>query len=187
MYNLRKRGFVFALFVPVIGTFAGASVYLLQKGEIVFASGAVAFLGALFTITQWLISQLRESSKISWEAVKTYYSESDTKELLEVRVEIFSGNCARANVFCNFYEKWGRLVQLGYLPIEIFDGSSGVHITNAALAMKDFLIDRRKRNPMYANAYLWLINEVQKQNYRHLSTNSSDVVQLLQACNWKTA
>ena len=147
-----KRSIWFGLAVIGFGVAAALTAGYLQRGEIEFASGAVAFLATLLAVIQWLVAQLRESARTSWEAVKTYYADGDSKELRDARKNIFDGTNGSEDVFCNFYEKWGRLVEMGYLPVEIFNGPSGVSISNAALKLESFLAERRKENEKYAQS-----------------------------------
>lgn len=146
-----------AVAVTTIGVLAAASVYLLQTEKIALGAGVAGFLAAVLALGQWALSQAREDAKVRWEAVRTYYEQRDEGVMLEVASEVFAGNFGRASVYCNFFEKWGRLVQMGYMPHEIFDGSTGVHIVSAMLKLEDFLSERRARNPLYASSYLWLV------------------------------
>ena len=143
--------------VTIIGVLAAATVYLLQTKNIVIGAGVAGFLAAILALGQWALSQSREAAKVRWEAVLVYYEQRDGGVMLDVASEVFSGNFGRANVYCNFFEKWGRLVQMGYMPHEIFDGSTGVHVVNAMLKLEPFLTERRTRNPLYASSYLWLV------------------------------
>ena len=169
--------------VTAIGVLAAASVYLLQTEKIALGAGVAGFLAAVLALGQWALSQAREDAKVRWEAVRAYYEQRDEGVMLEVAPEVFAGNFSRAKVYCNFFEKWGRLVQMGYMPHEIFDGSTGVHIVNAMLKLETFLIERRTRNPLYASSYLWLVrNTVRKPEVRsHVAYQ--DVERVLQQLN----
>ena len=160
-----KRSIGFGLAVIAIGVAAALTVGYLQRGEIEVASAAAAFLGTLLAVTQWLVAQLRETARASWEAVKTYYAEGDSDLLRNARRSIFDGTTGTEDVFCNFYEKWGRLVEMGYLPIEIFNGPSGVSISNAAIELEPFLAERRSKNEKYAQSYLRLIRQIHANGF----------------------
>ena len=155
-----KRSIGFGLAVIAIGVAAALTASYLQRGEIEIASAAAAFLGTLLAVTQWLVAQFRETARTSWEAVKTYYADGDSDILRNARRSIFDGTTGAEDVFCNFYEKWGRLVEMGYLPIEIFNGPSGVSISNAAIKLEPFLTERRGKNEKYAQSYLRLIRQI---------------------------
>lgn len=122
-----------------------------------------------------MIAQLRDSAKSRWEAVKTYYSERDVPSLVTINGAIHHGTWTEAATYFNFYEKWGRLAKLGYLPTEIFDGSSCVSMSNAALRIKPFLIERRGRNLRYASCYLWLVKEVNDKGFLADAVSDTDL------------
>ncbi|MBX3642970.1 MAG: hypothetical protein KF720_07865 [Rubrivivax sp.] len=163
--NSRARSAWLATTIFLIALAAAATAYFLQKGEVGFTAGAAAFLGGLIATAQWLIAQLRESAKISWEAVKTYYTEGDSKELIAARDAVFNGPPGTEHIFCNFYEKWGRLVEMGYLPIELFNGPSGTSIANALVKLTPFIETRRQSNPRYAQFYIWLVKRIHEKGY----------------------
>lgn len=146
-----------AIAVTTIGALAAASVYLFQTEKIALGTGVAGILAAVLALGQWALSQAQEAAKVRWEAVRAYYEQRDDGVLLEVSHEVFSGNLTRANLYCNFFEKWARLVQMGYLPLEVFDGPTGVHIANALLRLEDFIVERRTKNALYASSYLWLV------------------------------
>lgn len=151
-----QRSFVITGIV-IIGVLVAILVYHLQTQEIEISAAVAGLLAAVLAFAQWFLAQVREDAKVRWEAVRAYYEQRDEGVMLEVAPEVFGGNLSRAHVYCNFFEKWGRLVQMGYLPHEIFDGSSGVHIVNAILKLEPFLVERRTRNRLYASSYLWLV------------------------------
>jgi len=160
-----KRSIWFGLAVISFGVAAALTAGYLQRGEIEFAWGAAAFLATLLAVIQWLVAQLRESARTSWEAVKTYYADGDSKELRDARKNIFDGTNGSEDVFCNFYEKWGRLVEMGYLPVEIFNGPSGISISNAALRLEPFLAGRRRENEKYGQSYVCLVHQIHANGY----------------------
>ncbi len=172
----------FAVTLLVIGVCAAAIAYSLQDGSFEISALAAGFLAAALAFAQWVVAQLRESTKTIWEAVKSYYAERDTKDLLEASAAIHteSGSDLHASTYCNFYEKWGRLAELGYLPVELFKGASGVNITNALLRMKPFLLKRRESNPHYASSYVWLVSEIRRKGYLPELDNDSDLSRLLE-------
>jgi hypothetical protein len=136
-------------------------------------AAAAALLTGLLALGQWLVQERRESMRIAWEAIKTYYDEGDNVGLSKARAEIFSADPEAVDVldacappFLNFYEKWGRLTELSYLPIEVFDGPSGDSIANALVRLRLFIKSRRERgNPTYARSYVLLVRRLLKRGY----------------------
>jgi len=165
----------FGLLIGLLGASAAAVAYSLQTNELVITAAATGFLGAFIGLVQWMVGQLREAARTRWEAIKAYYSEGDGDRLRIVRAEIFADNFNNAGEFCNFFEKWGRLVEQGYLPLEVFDGPSGVSISNAVVKLKIFIRDHRQNNPRYASHYLSLVAEIHKNDFLKGTTAHDDV------------
>jgi hypothetical protein len=165
-----------------------AAVSFLQNKEVGYAATAVALLGALLALVQWIVGQLREAARTRWEAVRTYYAEGDSKELIDSRASIFAEeDFNKANVFCNFYEKWGRLVVMSYLPVEVFNGPSGVSISNAAIKLEPFLKTQRESNARYAESYLRLVDLIQRKGYLAGTAADTKIPELLARLNKRRA
>ena len=172
-----------ALAIAILTFGAALIAYLFQAGQIELGAAAVGLLGGLLAFAQWVLSQAREAAKIRWEAVRAYYAERDIEPMTKISKEIFEDNFDRAAAYCNFFEKWGRLVQMGYMPDDIFDGSTGVHIVNAFRKLFEFIKDRQIRNPLYASSYLWLVAKAVEKPAVAAHVDGSCVRDLLQQLN----
>jgi len=119
----------------------------------------------LFGALQWLVGIARERERSTWEAIQAYYTEGDTSEFRRYRQAVRDGTASDDDMaaYLNFYEKWGLLVRSGYLPLDVFDGSSGASIVAMSGNLDDFISRQMKRNPRYATSYRWLVHHIQYQ------------------------
>ncbi len=155
----------FPALIAALAIFAGLTAYLLQIGAVEFAAGAAGFLGVLVALAQWMVGQLREAARSTWEAVQKFYVEGDDPRWVEVRLAIRRGDLTNAPHLCNLYEKWGHLAKLSYLPLEVFDGPCGTSTAFAAVKLKNFLTQQRASHRRYAESYLWLVSRIQQKGY----------------------
>ncbi len=134
---------------------------LMIRNEVGRSVTAGVFAG-LFGTLQWLVGVTRERERSIWEAIQTYYTESDSSEFRKYRHSIRDGTASEEDkaAFVNFYEKWGRLVRSGYLPLYIFDGASGISIVGLFDQLGDFVRKQKERNPCYADSYDWLVRKI---------------------------
>lgn len=68
------------------------------------------------------------------------------------------------NVVINFFQHWGLLTRMKYLPKEIFNTGSGAGVIRLYEKLKIYIDAYRKHtnDPTYANEFEWLYNEVIK-------------------------
>lgn len=137
---------------------------LLIRHEVGRSVAAGVFAG-LFGALQWLVGITRERERSAWEAIQAYYTEGDTAEFRRCRHAIREGSTSDEDkaAFVNFYEKWGRLVRAGYLPLDVFDGASGISIAALFDKLRDFITGQRKRNERYADSYEWLVQQIRER------------------------
>ncbi|HEV8069760.1 MAG TPA: hypothetical protein VGP76_18615 [Planctomycetaceae bacterium] len=135
---------------------------LLIRHEVGRSLTAGIFAGLVGAL-QWLVGITRERERSTWEAIRTYYTEGDTPEFRRYRQAIREGTASDEDkaAFLNFYEKWGWLVRFGYLPLDIFDGASGVSIVSVFDNLGDFISKRKEHNPRYAQSCRWLVDHIQ--------------------------
>jgi len=126
-------------------------------------SVTAGLFAGLFGALQWLVGIARERERSAWEAIQAYYTEGDTAAFRGYRKAIREGTASDEDkaAFVNFYEKWGWLVRFGYLPLDIFDGASGVSIVSLFGKLTDFIDKQNSRNPRYAQSYQWLVHQIQ--------------------------
>lgn len=172
---------VIAIVIFAVG--AAITVFFIQKGAFEISAAMAGLLSGLVALTQWAIAQAREAAKTRWEAVKLYYSERDSEPMLSIAQHVFDNNFDAASKYCNFFEKWGRLVQMGYMPIEIFEGSTGVHITNAVIKLAEFIADRRTRNPLYASSFIWLVMQIESKDSIRKNINHENLLTAIHKIN----
>ena len=172
---------LFFVLLLLIAVFGFSTIYFYFQSDKITTPSMAAGLGVTVSAFQWLVSQLREVSRSSWEAVNDYYSTSDGDEIREIRDRIKKGDFSNedAAVFCNFYEKWGRLARMSYLPVYVFDGPSGVGISNSAIKLQQFLTEQRMRNERYAESYLWLLKKLLDKGYLKNSDAESKLPDML--------
>jgi hypothetical protein len=160
-FTARMTKFLIAgvLVCLVVDTFLFALLISNEVGRSVTAGVFAGLLGAL----QWLVGLTRERERSTWEAIQAYYTEGDSSAILTVRHKIRDGTATDAEkaAFVNFYEKWGRLVQYGYLPLDIFNGPSGSSLLSLHEQLTTFIADQKSRNPRYSQSYGWLLSRIQ--------------------------
>jgi hypothetical protein len=67
-----------------------------------------------------------------FEAIREYYQQGDTAEMIENRTKIYATEDGQtpldtkaASEICAFFHFWGMMVRKGYLPLWIFQSASG--------------------------------------------------------------
>ena len=148
----------------------------------IYSIAASVFAGAV-AIGTWAYVQYRTQAQISWDAIKEYYGEGDEDDLVKAREWIVTeaqGRRTNGSVqevlpkaetvrkICNFWEKWGRLVEKGYLPLWIFDGPSGDSAANILRLVREDIKAKRDgtfANRRYARSYVWLVKQIRTKGY----------------------
>jgi len=152
---------------------------------------AAVALAGFITVSTWLYVQYRASEQVKWEAIRLYYGEGDSDSLVKARKcigpkennettdEPKPGNLQSRNdavksrddaasKLVNFFEKWGRLVEKGYLPLWVFDGPSGDMAANMLQMLEDDITKRRTipyGNRRFGMSFVWLVGEVCSEKY----------------------
>jgi hypothetical protein len=63
---------------------------------------------------------------------------------------------------CNFYHLWGLLTKKGFLPLWVFESSSGIGVCILYELSKPVIdYHRNNRNPFYAENFEWLYHKIQ--------------------------
>jgi hypothetical protein len=155
-------------------------VFLIFGKETLSAS----FFAGFITISTWLYVQYRAAERVNWEAIRDYYDEGDDESLIRARKWIHhdkrnlttedlkqNGLQNREDAVSkvvNFWEKWGRLVERGYLPLWIFDGPSGDGTTIMLRFLADDIKKRRNDhfgNRSYGRSFVWLVTRIRAKGY----------------------
>jgi hypothetical protein len=164
------------LVICVLVAVISVSLYHQEYG---FAS--VGFAG-IITVGTWFYVQYRDHKKMEWEAIQAYYKEIDSdtmvkarreaKRLLNCEADTLSGEELKSrdeavSMVLNSWEKWGRLVEGGYLPINLFDGSSGDGIADMLCLSHRYILGRRTsgQNKKYAGSMVWLVEKIRDKRY----------------------
>lgn len=68
------------------------------------------------------------------------------------------------NIVINFFQHWGLLTRMGYLPKKVFKTGSGAGVIRIYRKLEKYIYKYRELNndPTYANEFEWLYNEVLK-------------------------
>jgi len=62
---------------------------------------------------------------------------------------------------CNFYHLWGLLTKKGFLPLWVFESSSGISVCILYDLSKPVIdYHRKNRNPFYAENFEWLYHKI---------------------------
>ena len=113
---------------------------------------------------------LHERVNAQLEAVRQYFQQGDTREHIAARgrvaqaptLELDKTDAAEVAALFHF---WGLMVQKEFLPLWVFDGSSGRRVVQYYEKHSGFIEHhRRNGNPDYAEHFEWL--------YRQLSNST---------------
>lgn len=105
-------------------------------------------------------------------AVKEYFQQGDTAEFIEARRKIYSKidrnikidkNDVDAASIVSFFHFWGLMVKKKYLPIWVFESSSGQAVVRLYEGLHSMIMERRKDNPMYGEYFEWLYKKVKRR------------------------
>ena len=132
-------------------------------------SGTAAILIGIATI---------KTSRLN--AVKEYFQQGDKKEFVQARGKIY--RIAEENeeadketiiakfkiidndiaIVISFFHFWGLMVKKGYLPMWVFEGSSGIKAVKLYRILKVYIDNKRKstKNEKYAEEFEWLVKEI---------------------------
>lgn len=108
-------------------------------------------------------------------AVKEYFQQGDTPEFIEARKKLYSKidrnikinkNDLDAASIVSFFHFWGLMVKKKYLPIWVFESSSGQALIRLYEGLESMVMERREDNPMYGEYFEWLYKKV-KRRMRH--------------------
>lgn len=104
------------------------------------------------------------------EAVIKYFQQGDAPQLVKARENVFyatdQASPDDSASVCSFFHFWGLMVKKKILPIWVFESASGVRVVQLHQKLRDYIAERRKDNPYYAEYFEWLSQNIQKK-YRH--------------------
>lgn len=90
-----------------------------------------------------------------------------TKVVSQVDIE------AATSTISNFFHLWGLLTQKGYLPMWVFESSTGISVYRLYQAADDVILERRKGNPLYAQKFEWLYSAISKKYEKEIELYKS--------------
>ena len=105
-------------------------------------------------------------------AVEEYFQQGDSKEYTEARRKIYikidqkqkiEQDYLDAAIVVSFFHFWGLMVKKKYLPAWVFDSASGYAVIRLYEGLSDMIIERRKKNPEYAQYFEWLYIKTKKK------------------------
>ncbi|WP_322420389.1 DUF4760 domain-containing protein [Jeotgalibacillus haloalkalitolerans] len=117
-----------------------------------------------------------------FEAIREYYQQGDTSEMIAARRKIYSieeketvtylensrewteEQSLAAAELCSFFHFWGMMVRKGYLPLWIFKSASGPSIVRLHYLLNDFIKQRRiENNTYYAQDFEYLAEQIKRK------------------------
>lgn len=106
------------------------------------------------------------------KAINEFLSAMENKDFIKARQYVYNykqdGEIkiedTDINVVINFFQHWGLLTRMKYLPKEIFNTGSGAGVIRLYEKLKIYIDAYRKHtnDATYANEFEWLYNEVIK-------------------------
>ena len=83
------------------------------------------------------------------EWIKENFTENDKDFYVESKDEVFKA----ASRVANFYQMWGLLQYRNFLPIWVFDTTSGYNMIRLYQSVADIIEHKREANPLYAGHF----------------------------------
>lgn len=105
-------------------------------------------------------------------AVKEYFQQGDTPEFIEARRKVYSKidqnvkidkNDVDAASIVSFFHFWGLMVKKKYLPLWVFESSSGQAVIRLYEGLESMIMERREDNLMYGEYFEWLYKKVKRR------------------------
>lgn len=112
-------------------------------------------------------------------AVKEYFQQGDTPEFIEARRKVYSKidknvkidkNDVDAASIVSFFHFWGLMVKKKYLPLWVFESSSGQAVVRLYEGLESMIMERREDNLMYGEYFEWLYKKVKKRSVQFSSS-----------------
>ena len=106
----------------------------------------------------------RRAAELS--AVSQYFLQGDTPAAQELRSRLWnthgeSPDRNDASQIASYWHFWGLMVRQGLLPFWVFEGSSGVRVTQYYSKLEQFIANERKTgNKHYAEHFEWLRDRI---------------------------
>lgn len=127
--------------------------------------GVVAILSGLTGVVMGIAS----ARQASLDAVKEYFQQGDEDSYSEARGRILKAEnvnqieSSDVSKVCNFFHFWELMNRQRYLPIWVFDGSSGLQIVKLYMKLKSIIIKKRENNKFYAVEFELLAYRIYKK------------------------
>lgn len=132
----------------------------------------LAILISLIAVSFTAAEMLREILRSRRETIKEYFLLGNEKEMIKDRFIIRCNTrgfeeykndiefmMSISNVI-EFYELWGRMVAMHYLPLKVFEGASCVSICTLFDILEEYIKSRRETNVCFAQNYENLCNKL---------------------------
>lgn len=172
MIRFRKR-LIFSFIVLMLIVLVLATYFLFDlETDLSNVLAIVASLLAIITGVIAIFMSFIEVNKAKLDAVKDYFQQGDDNEYVDARKYIFNNykysknynikekySESKAKV-CNFFHFWGLMNRKGYLPIWVFEGSSGVQVVKLFFILYGDIIESRKQNKFYAIEFERLVKRI---------------------------
>ena len=169
----RKR--IVAIILLVIGPIM--SYYYIKKYDYVssfFSMNNIVGIVAILSGITGIIMGISSSRQASLEAVKHYFQQGDEDAYSQARKNIFSAKDSKdiddkdVSKVCNFFHFWGLMNRQNYLPIWVFDGSSGLQIVKLFITLDPLIQKKREENKFYAIEFEKLAYRIYKIGRAHV-------------------
>lgn len=178
MIMSRKKimAIIFLIITPFISYFYLLNIHntMLSFLNINNLVGIVAILSGVTGI----VMSIASARQASLDAVKEYFQQGDEESYYEARSRILNSKKNKQIKFsdvskvCNFFHFWGLMNRHRYLPIWVFDGSSGLQVVKLYMKLKPNIYIKREKNKFYAVEFEFLAYRIYrkyKKNFEDLS------------------
>ncbi|HHX61354.1 MAG TPA: hypothetical protein GX707_11690 [Epulopiscium sp.] len=177
----RKR--IITIIILVIIPFVG---YYYLKNNIISVGllfnieNLVGVIAILSGITGIVIG-FSSSRQASLDAVKDYFQQGDEESYVKARTNILETKSidkmekTEVGKVCNFFHFWGLMNRKKYLPIWVFEGSSGLQVVKLYIKLQTTIKEKRKLNQFYAIEFEKLARRIyRKYNQNFISLKDTE-------------
>ncbi|WP_399629001.1 hypothetical protein [Sporosarcina sp. SG10008] len=143
----------------------------------------VVGLSAIASGVTGIIMSLSSKKVANFEAIREYFQQGDTPEMLKNRSKIYDTEVEGVKIdhtaaaeICGLYHFWGMMVSKGYLPFWIFKSSSGYSVVKLFFLLEPYIMERRMAsNKYYAEGFEQLAKKIKKKyKYEYIPEERMD-------------
>lgn len=128
-------------------------------------------ISAIASGVSGVIMSLASKRTAIFEAVREYYQQGDTAEMIACRHKVYAAENGEteldkkaASEICSFFNFWGMMVRRGFLPMWVFASASGPSVVRLYEILEPYILERRDtNNQLYAMEFEVLVKRIRRK------------------------